>query len=70
MHGWLSAGETRERLGVSYERVTQLRLAGRLRAYRTRAGWMYDPASVEEYLRQREAWLAKRQRPADGGCQG
>jgi len=52
----LSAGDVRKLLAVSYERVRLLRLTGKIRGIRTTAGWVYDPESVYEYLRQREEW--------------
>jgi hypothetical protein len=51
-----SAGDVRKVLGVSYERVRLLRLMGKIRGIRTTAGYIYDPESVYEYLRQREEW--------------
>jgi cellulose synthase/poly-beta-1,6-N-acetylglucosamine synthase-like glycosyltransferase len=52
----MSAGDVRKVLGVSYERIRLLRLMGKIRGERTTVGWIYDPESVYEYLRQREEW--------------
>lgn len=60
----LSAGDVASTLGVSYERVRQLRLCGKLRAVRVKAGWLYRHDDVMRYAEQREKWLRTRGRRA------
>lgn len=50
---WLSSAEAAERLGVSQYWATKMGERGALRGVKTRIGWLFDPASVEEEARRR-----------------
>lgn len=58
--GWLMPAQAGRQLGIGPERVRQLIAEGRLRAVRTAAGRLVDPASVEELKTQRAAMAAAR----------
>ncbi len=55
---WLSTGQVSSRLGRSRQGVIDLAEARKLRAVKTAAGWLYDPASVEAFA-EREAKKSK-----------
>ena len=46
---WLSTSDVMEILGWSRQGVVNLANQGRVRAVKTRIGWLYDPASVEAF---------------------
>lgn len=50
---WLSSAEAAERLGVSQYWATKMAERGVLRGVKTRIGWLFDPAGVEEEARRR-----------------
>jgi excisionase family DNA binding protein len=49
---WLTTGDTASRLGKSRQGVVWLCENRRLRAARTRLGWLVDPSDVERYARE------------------
>ena len=49
---WLTTGEVASRLGKSRQGVVWLCENRRLRAVRTRLGWLVDPNDVERYARE------------------
>lgn len=51
LDGWLTCDEAAERAGVSFQTVALWRLDGHIRAVKTRRGWLYDPASLDSYLK-------------------
>jgi hypothetical protein len=57
---WLSGGEVAGELGISTVAVRQAALANALRFITTPGGRLFDPASVEQYKRQRAMRLAGR----------
>ncbi len=46
---WMSTGQVSRELGRSRQGVIDLAEQRRLRAVKTAAGWLYDPASVEAF---------------------
>lgn len=46
---WLSTTQTARALGWSRQGVINLAEQGRVKAVRTACGWLYDPASVEDF---------------------
>lgn len=64
----LSAGDVRARLRVSYQRVRELRLKGKLTAVNIGRRWLYDAESVERYEQMRERWQTrqKEKKATDG----
>jgi hypothetical protein len=51
---WLSTGQVAQVLGRSRQGVIDLAEARRIRAVKTAAGWLYDPASVHEFAAELE----------------
>lgn len=64
MRKLLSCGDVAELLGVTRQRVHILRVTGKLRGVRVKAGWLYRHDDVMRYAEQREAWLRSRGRRA------
>lgn len=54
LENWLSTGQTARILGRSRQGVIDLAEARRIRSVRTAAGWLYDPASVQELAEELE----------------
>ncbi len=50
---WMTPAGAGRRIGISKQAVHKLLENGRFRAARTNAGWLLDPASVEEYREAR-----------------
>ena len=50
---WLSCAQAAAMLGLTPSRVAQLRRESRLRAERTALGWLYDPADIQRFAKQR-----------------
>ncbi len=50
---WLTTGEAAAILGRTMQGKINLIKSGRVRGVKTRAGWLYDPKSVEDF-RQKE----------------
>jgi excisionase family DNA binding protein len=46
---WMSTGQVAKSLGYSRQGVINLAEEGKIRAVKTGAGWIYDPASVEMF---------------------
>lgn len=46
---WLSTGQVAKRLGKSRQGVLWLAENKKLRAVKVACGWIFDPASVQEY---------------------
>ena len=57
---WPSVKDVAARLGYTKQYVTTLFHTGKLRGISTRVGILIDPASVDEFMRQRDA----RRKPA------
>ena len=55
MATWLGMTETARQMGVSRTYAFNLARAGRLRVFRTRIGWLVDPASIAEFQAYRKA---------------
>jgi excisionase family DNA binding protein len=51
---WLPVHEAAAQLGIARINVRQAIERGRLRAVRTRLGWLIEPASVADYARTRQ----------------
>ena len=49
---WLTSGEVALYLGWSKQGTINLVKSGRVRGVKTRAGWLYDPKSVEEFAQK------------------
>ena len=47
---WLTTSETASRLGKTRQGIVWLCENGRLRAVKTRLGWLIDPKAVEGYI--------------------
>jgi excisionase family DNA binding protein len=60
---WAAARDVQARLGFSGPYVNKLVRTGRLRAVRTRLGWLIDPQSVEAFAAARSAQRAKEAMP-------
>ncbi len=54
LENWLTAGDVAEREGISRQAVHKRLDNGRYRAIKTRAGWLIDPESVPDAIRDRE----------------
>jgi excisionase family DNA binding protein len=52
---WAAARDVQARLGYSGPHVNRLVRQGKLRAVRTRIGWLIDPQSVEAFAAARDA---------------
>jgi excisionase family DNA binding protein len=46
LESWLTPGDVAARLGITRQGVHRRLDAGKLRAVKTRQGWLVDPASV------------------------
>jgi hypothetical protein len=51
LENWLTAGDVAKREGISRQAVHKRLDNGRYRAIKTRAGWLIDPESVPEVIR-------------------
>ena len=49
LEGWLSTADVMEALGWSRQGVVNLANQGRVRAVRTRIGYLYDPKDVQRF---------------------
>ena len=47
---WLTSGEAAAVLGRTKQGTINLAKSGRVRGVKTRAGWLYDPKSVEAFV--------------------
>ncbi len=64
---WLSTADVAAVLGWSRQGVVNLASQGRVRAVKTRIGWLYDPESVEAFrAAAAEDPTTTRRRPAGG----
>ncbi len=52
LEGWLSTADVVEALGWSRQGVVNLANQKRVRAVKTRIGYLYDPKSVEEFRKK------------------
>ena len=52
LENWMSTGQVSKDLGRSRQGVINLARERRLRAVKTGAGWIYDPASVADFARR------------------
>jgi excisionase family DNA binding protein len=52
LESWLSSHDVAERLSISRTTAVKLATEGHIRAVKTRIGWLFDPAAVEEYARR------------------
>lgn len=57
---WPSVADVVRQVGISQGYVSRLLKAGKLHGYKSRLGWLLDPASVAEYAAAREARLRER----------
>ena len=48
---WLTTSDTASRMGKTRQGIVWLCENGRLRAVRTRLGWLVDPKAIEDYER-------------------
>lgn len=46
---WLTTSDTASRIGKTRQGIVWLCENGRIRAVRTKLGWLVDPKAVEEY---------------------
>jgi excisionase family DNA binding protein len=46
---WMGTKQVADALGYSRQYIIKLAQERRIRAVKTGAGWLYDPASVEQY---------------------
>jgi len=51
---WLSTGQVAKRLGKSRQGVLWLAEAKKIRAVKVACGWIFDPASVQEYAEKQK----------------
>jgi excisionase family DNA binding protein len=51
---WLTATDAAERIGISRQAVHKWLEDGKLRAVKTRLGWLIDPEAVEKAARERK----------------
>jgi excisionase family DNA binding protein len=58
---WPAARDVQIRLGYSGPHVNRLVRQGKLRAIRTRLGWLIDPQSVEAFAAARSAAQRKQE---------
>ena len=49
---WLTSGEAAARLGWTKQGTINLIKSGRVRGVKTRAGWLYDPKSIEAFAEE------------------
>jgi excisionase family DNA binding protein len=49
---WLTTSETASKLGKTRQGIVWLCENGRLRAVKTRLGWLIDPKAVEDHARK------------------
>jgi excisionase family DNA binding protein len=61
---WWTVAQTAKQLGVSTPTAYRTIEVGRLRAVKTPAGWLVDPASVEDYARTRRPVRVKGEKVA------
>jgi excisionase family DNA binding protein len=54
LEDWIGPGEAATRIGVSRQWVHKLLEERRLRAVKTRAGWIIDPDDVDRVRRERD----------------
>jgi len=52
LEGWLSTADVMEALGWSRQGVVNLANQGRIRAVRTRIGYLYDPEDVQRFKKE------------------
>ena len=52
---WLTTGEAAAAVGRTKQGTINLIKSGRVRGVKTRAGWLYDPKSVEEFKQKERA---------------
>jgi excisionase family DNA binding protein len=52
LKGWLTTSEAASKLGKSRQGVVWLCENGRIRAVRTRLGWLVDPKAVQDQARK------------------
>jgi excisionase family DNA binding protein len=48
LENWLTPGDVAQELGITRQAVHKWLQDGRLRAVKTRQGWLIDPAEVEK----------------------
>jgi hypothetical protein len=63
---WLSTGQVSKKTSYSRQGVINLAEDGRIRAVKTGAGWIYDPESVDDFVRQQ----SERRRGGHSGARG
>jgi excisionase family DNA binding protein len=51
---WLTATDAAERIGISRQAIHKWLEDGKLRAVKTRLGWLIDPEAVEEAAQARK----------------
>ena len=51
---WLTATDAAERIGISRQAIHKWLEDGKLRAVKTRLGWLIDPKAVEEAAQERK----------------
>jgi len=51
---WYASGDVMKLTGRTKQGAINLIKKGRVRGVKTRAGWLYDPKSVEEFLQKEE----------------
>jgi len=61
---WLTSGEAAQILGRTKQGTINLAKSGRVRGVKTRAGWLYDPKSIEEFARK---WKDSTPNPVPAG---
>ena len=49
---WLTSGDVMKATGRTKQGAINLAKKGRVRGVKTRAGWLYDPESVEEFVKK------------------
>ncbi len=54
LEAWLTSGEAATVLGRTKQGTINLVKKGQVRGVKTRAGWLYDPKSVEDFARSLE----------------
>ncbi len=56
---WLTSGEAAAVLNRTKQGTINVAKSGKVRAVKTRAGWIYDPESVEEFARRNSLLVQK-----------
>jgi len=74
LEGWFTTSQAAEAVGRSRQGVINLALDGRLRAVQVgakhptgRGAWIFDPASIEAFLRKREGAVIEDDRSSCDG---